>query len=78
MEDKAIPWLPVVQHCVCMEGIYGKMVGKPFLSRPNSLKSTKQLEIINSDSTGLVTPKSLGGALYLLMFTDDYREFKIG
>jgi len=78
MEDNAIPRLPVVPRCVCMGCIYGKLVRKPFPSLPLSSKATQPLEIIHSDITGPVTPKSLGGALYLLMFTDYFTRFQIG
>jgi len=78
MEDNAIPKLPVVPRCVCTGCIYGKMVRKPFPSLPPSSKATRRLEIVHSDITGPVTPKSLGEALYLLMFTDDFTRFKIG
>ena len=64
IEDNAIPWLPIVPRCVCTGCIYGKMVRKRFPSLPLSSKATQLLEIIYSDITGPVTPKSLGGALY--------------
>ena len=78
MEDNAIPRLRVVPRCVCMGCIYGKMIRKPFPSVPLSSKATQPLEIIHSDITGPVTSKSLGRALYLLLFTDDFTRFKIG
>ena len=43
-----------------------------------SSRATQPLEIIHSDIAGPINPRSLGGALYLLMFTDDYTRFKIG
>ena len=78
MEDNAIPGLLVVLCCVCMGCIYRKIVCKSFSSLSLSLRATQPLEIIYSDITGLVTPKSLVRALYLLIFMDDFTRFKIG
>jgi len=78
MMHNAIPKLPVVPCCVCTGCIYGKIFRQPFPSLPLSSKPTQPLEIVDCDITEPVTPKSLGGALYLLMFTDDFTRFKIG
>ena len=78
MEDNAIPRLRAVPRCICTGCIYGKMIRKPFPPLPLSSRATQPLEIIHSDITGPVTPKTLGGALYLLMFTDDFTRFKVG
>lgn len=54
--------------CVtCMEG---KQVRKPFISDGNRAKDL--LELIHSDVCGPITPQSIGGAKYFVIFVDDY------
>lgn len=77
-EDNEIPKLAVVPRCVCLGCIYGKMSRKPFPSLLLDSRATQPLEIVHTDITGPVTSQSLGGAIYLLMFTDGYTRFKIG
>jgi len=71
LEANDIPSIWKVPRCVCTGCVYGKMTQKPFPSILPSSRATQPLEIIHSDLAGPIDPKSLGGALYLLMFTDD-------
>jgi len=56
---------------VCMKG---KLSRTPF-PREQAEKTTEVLEIIHSDVLGKVTPKSKGGAAYLVTFIDDYSRY---
>jgi len=78
LEDNDIPSIRKVPRCVCAGCVYGKMARKPFPSVLPSSKATQPLEIVHSDIAGPIDPKSLGGALYLLMFTDDFTRYKVG
>ena len=77
LEDNDIPSIRKVPRCVCVGCVYGKMARKPFPSALPSSKETQPLEIVHSDRAGPIDPKSLGGALYLLLFTDYFTRYKV-
>src|SRR5207237_9871975 len=54
------------------------MTRKPFHPVPPSSRAIQVLEIIHSDIAGPLDPVSLGGAKYILRFTDDFTRFKVG
>jgi len=78
LEDNNIPSLLKVPRCVCTGCVYEKITRRPFPSILPSSRVTQPLEIIHRDLAGPINPESLGGALYLLMFTDDYTRYKVG
>jgi len=67
-----------VPHCVCADCIYGKMARKPFPSVLPSSKAMQPLKIVHSGIAGQINPKSLRGALYLIIFTDNFTRYKVG
>ena len=78
LEDNDIPSIQKVPHCIWGGCLYGKMARKPFQSVLPSSNATQPLVIVHSYIAGLIYPKSLGGAVYLLMFTDDFTGYKAG
>jgi len=78
LEDNDIPSIRKVPHCVCAGCVYGKMARKPFPSVLLWLKVTRPLVIVHTDIPGPIDPKSFGGALYLLMFLDDFTRYNVG
>jgi len=78
LEDNDIPSIQRVPRCVCAGCVYGKMARKPFPSVLPSSKATQPLEIVHSNIAGPINPKSLEGALYLLMLMDDFTRYKVG
>jgi len=78
LEDNDIPSIWKVPRCVFTGCVNGKMARKPFPSVLPSSKGTQHLEIVHSYIAGLIDQKSPGGALYLLMFTDDFTRYKVG
>jgi len=78
LEDNHIPSIQKIPRCVCAGCVYGKMVRKPFPAVLPQSKQTQPLQIVLSDIAGQINPKSLGGALYLLMFTDHFTRCKVG
>jgi len=68
----------VVPRCVCTCCLYRKMARKPLRSVLPSAKATQPLKIVKSDIAGPINPKSLGGAPYLHLFTDDFTRYKVG
>jgi len=76
--ENVIPTLPEVAGCVCTECVYGKMTRKTFPSVPESSRASRILEIIHSDIAAPIDPVPLGGSQYVLLFTDDFRRYKVG
>ena len=58
----------------CEVCIKGKLPRTPFPPY-KTCKTTKVLELVHSDVVGKVTPKSKGGANYLVTFIDDYTRY---
>ena len=77
IEDNDIPSIRKVPHRVCAGYLYGKMAWKPFPSVLPSSRATQPLEIVHSNLAGLIDPKSLEGALYLLIYTDNFTRYKV-
>jgi len=78
LQDNDIPSIRKVPRFVCVGCVYGKMASKPFPSLLPLSSATQPLEIVHSDMAGPIDLKSLGGALYLLLFTDDFTRYKVG
>jgi len=78
LEDNDIHSIPKVPHCVCAGCVYGRIARKPFASVLPSSKATQPREIVNSDIARPIDLKSLGGALLILMFTDDFTRYNVG
>jgi len=77
LEENDISRIRKVSCCVCRGYVYGKIVRKPFPSVLPSSKATQSLQIVHSDIAGPIHPKSFGGSLFLLMFTDDFTRYKV-
>lgn len=59
---------------ICSVCLQGKMTRKGFPS--HSMRQThQQLELVHSDIMGKIRPVSIGGAEYVLTFTDDYSRY---
>ena len=54
---------------VCCEG---KQSRKPFVSNEKTARSL--LELVHTDVCGPITPRSIGGARYFIIFIDDYSK----
>ena len=78
IEDNDIASIRKVPRCVCAGCVYGKIARQPFPSVLPSSRATQPLKIVHSDLAGPINLKSLGGALYLLMFTNDFPRCKVG
>ena len=66
-----------VSPCVCTCCVYGKIASKPFsLVLPWS-KLTQPLQIVYNDIARPINPKSLGGTLCLLLFTNDFTRYMV-
>ena len=78
IEDNDILSIQKVPRGVCPGCVYGKMARKPFPSVLASSRATQPLEIVHSDLAGPIDPKSLEGALYLLIYTDNFTRYKVG
>jgi len=78
LEDNDIPSIRKVPRCLSPGCVYGKMTNNPFPSVLPSSKAPQPPGIVYSDIAGLIDPKSLVGALYLLMFTGDFTRYKVG
>jgi len=77
LEDNDIPSIWKVPRCVCAGCVFGKMVRRSFPSILPSSKAMQPLEIVHLDIARPIAPKSLEGALHLLMFTDDVTRYKV-
>ena len=57
---------PTCEHC-----IISKQTRKPN-SAPATHRATELLELVHSDLAGPMSPRSLGGSKYFLLFIDDF------
>lgn len=64
------------QNQTCIPCLQGKLAKRPF--KDSKSRSHSKLELIHSDLCGPMRTHSWGGALYLLMFTDDYTRKTFG
>lgn len=62
---------PIVSNKPCSICIQGKMKRKRFPKCSNT-QAKDVLEVIHSDVVGKITPPSLGGSNYFVVFTDDF------
>ncbi len=65
------------KEIACEDCIRAKHQRLPFPDASNS-RASKVGDLIHSDLTGPITPTTLNGNKYLLMFTDDYSRFTTG
>ena len=81
LHEDAVKKIPVLKGIqdekteeICSVCVQGKMTRKGF-PKKSARQSTKPLELVHTDVMGKVTPMSVGGAVYLLAFTDDYSRY---
>ncbi|GKU90510.1 hypothetical protein SLEP1_g4499 [Rubroshorea leprosula] len=67
---KGLPKLEVHKDAVCARCQYGKAHQLPY--QDSKFKAKEPLQLVHSDVFGKVKQSSIGGAQYMVTFTDDY------
>jgi hypothetical protein len=71
-KNKMIFGIPKLEHTsrMCEVCVMGKQHRKPFLKK--SSRASQPLDLVYSDVCGSISPTSIGGSMYFLIFTDDF------
>jgi hypothetical protein len=71
-KNKMVFGIPKLEHTsrMCEVCVMGKQHRKPFLKK--SSRASQPLDLVYSDVCGSISPTSIGGSMYFLIFTDDF------
>ncbi|CAA9994150.1 unnamed protein product [Nesidiocoris tenuis] len=62
----------------CVQCLEGKQSRKPFNKKKRGSRAERKLDLVHSDIFGPMSEPTLGGALYLLLFVDDFTRKTFG